>query len=151
MVRPLPVVFPPEVYPIPGAVLFQPSAQNTAVSNASGVVVLASVAIPAQSRCVIRRVQFGVDSMTTASLLTWYIRGNQGNLLLNPFAINPARAATFAGDDQDVLIRVPEGVSVLDLAVAVGAADAATYQTGGMFSGWYWTREQEDAYRAGVA
>lgn len=144
------VIFPPEVYPIPGAVLFAPSAQNVAVTNAA-VVVLATTLIPAQSRCVVRRVQFGLDSMTTATVITWNLLGNQGPLLPNSFRLDPARAAAFAGDDQELLLRVPDGVTVLELAVTVGAADAATYQVGGLFSGWYWTPEQEAAYRAGVA
>ena len=148
---PQPVVFPPEVYPIPGAVLFSISTAppGLAVSTAGGPVVLLTIPIPAQSKGVLNVVEYGADTMTVNSLLTFNVRFNQGPISYGPLTISPARNATFAGESKNPLIRIPLGTTVVDLIVSVGAADGATYLCGGTLEGWYWTLADEQAYAQG--
>jgi len=147
----VPVLFPPEIYPIPGAVLFSISTTppGLAVSNAGGGVVLLTIPIPAQSVGVINVVEYGANTMTTTSLLTFNVRFNQGPIGYGPLTISPARNATFAGESKNPLIRIPPGVAVIDLYVTVGAADGATYLCGGTLEGWYWTPADVAAYNQG--
>ena len=65
------VIFPPEVYPIPSAILFSVStvAPGLAVSNAAAVV-LATIAIPPQSKGVINVVEYGANTWTAGSVLS---------------------------------------------------------------------------------
>jgi hypothetical protein len=149
-VAPTPVVFPPEIYPIPGAVLFSISTVPPGLAVATGApVVLLTIPIPAQSKGVLNVVEYGANNFTVASLLTFNIRFNQGAIGYGPLAISPSRNATFAGESKNPLIRIPLGVAVVDLIVSVGAADGATYLCGGTLEGWYWTLANEQAYNQG--
>lgn len=147
----VPVLFPPEIFPIPGAVLFSISTTppGASVSFAGGGVVLASVVIPAQSSGIINVVEYGVNTMTPASLLTFNVRFNQGPIGYGPLAVSPSRAAAFAGESKNPLIRIPDGITLIDLFVTVAAADGATYLVGGTLEGWYWTPADELAYYQG--
>lgn len=148
---PQPVIFPPEVYPIPGAVLFSVSTvpPGLAVSAAGGVVVLATLPIPAQSKGVLNVVEYGANTVTVATLLTFNVRFNQGPISYGALTIAPARNATFAGESKNPLIRIPLGVNVVDIIATVAAADGATYLCGATLEGWYWTLQDEQAYNSG--
>ena len=80
---PTPVIFPPEVYPIPGATLFALSTvpPGLDVTNAAPVV-LVTIPIPAQSVGVINGIEYGANALTMASLLTFVVRFNQGPVLV---------------------------------------------------------------------
>ena len=151
MVAPSPVLFPPEVYPIPGAVLFSLSTAppGLGVSAAGGMVVLVTVPIPAQSKGVLNVVEYGANTMTVRSLLTFTVRFTQGPIQYGPLTLSPARNATFAGEAKNPLIRIPLGTTVVDFTVTVGAADGATYLCGATLEGWYWTLADEQAYNQG--
>lgn len=152
LIAPQQVVFPPEVYPIPGATLFSVSTvpPGLAVSAAGGGVVLVTIPIPAQSVGVINVVEYGANTVTTATLLLFALRFNQGPVSYGPLTISPSRNATFAGESRNPLIRVPLGTTVVDIFVTVGAADGATYLCGATVEGWYWTLAQAQAYASGV-
>jgi hypothetical protein len=150
-VTPMPILFPPEVYPIPNAVLFSVSTAppGLSVSNAGGGVVLASVPIPAQSIGVINVVEYGINGFAIGSLVTYAVRFNQGPSAYGPLGFTVSGAVNYLKESHNPLIRIPLGTSVVDVFVTVGAGDGATYLTGATLEGWYWTPLDEAVYRAG--
>lgn len=147
---PQPVIFPPEIYPIPGAtILANGTVTGVSVSNAGGPQVLATLNFPAQARGVIRHVSWGLTGMATSTNISWIIQFNSSPYTYGPLVISPPRAAVFAGDDRDVVIRIPDGTGVATLVASVAASDGGTYTVGGSLEGWWWMPQQEEAYREG--
>ena len=150
-VPPQPVIFPPEVYPIPGATLFALSTvpPGLNVTNAAPVV-LVTIPIPAQSVGVISGIEYGANALTVASLLTFVVRFNQGPVSYGPLGFTVSGNVNYLKEAHSPLIRIPLGTTVVDVLATVAAADGATYLAGATLVGWYWTLAQATAYQQGI-
>ena len=149
-VTPTPVLFPPEIYPIPNAVLFSNSTvpPGLTATNAAPVV-LVTFPIPAQSIGVINVVEYGINGLATTSLVTYTVRFNQGPVAYGPLGYSVSGNVAYLKESRNPLIRIPLGTTVVDIIVTVGAADGGSYLTGATIEGWYWTPLDEAVYRNG--
>lgn len=144
---PVPVIFPPEIYPIPGSRNLFASGQAS-VSNAA-VATLCSATLLAAEVARLSVLTFVVNSLTTASLITFAVLQNQGAVQgYGSIPVPPATAATLTIEKQ-VLIRVPVGIQTLSVTATVAAADAATYVLYAALEGWAWTPELAQRYASG--
>lgn len=147
-IAPAPVVFPPEVYPVPGSRNFY-SQVSASVSNAAAAT-LASVSLLASEVARISAINLVITPLTTSSVITFSVRTNQG--AVNGYGAITIPQATSASLflEKLVLIRIPVGTSVIDVTATVGAADAATYTLSASLEGWAWDPALAAAYAAGL-
>lgn len=143
---PQPVIFPPEIYPIPGARLFTPEG-NATVSNAA-VTTLVSTTVQSSEIGVIRSLVFVLNNMTLATVASFAILYDGVPTDYGPVTYTP-RLASVLLDSRDVVIRIPPNVTTVSIAVTIGATDPNSYLVGATLGGWCWSPGQEVAYREG--
>lgn len=140
------MIFPPEIYPIPDAVEFNPLGSTTTIIAETKVIPGVALQLPQSYIGIIRGYTIYVDNMllTTNLIYTLLINGNPapgyGSLTMFP------RAAPSVSNGFDAFIRVPDGAA---LSVKVQNVDGGSYTVGASISGWIWPRAAGERWIGG--
>lgn len=142
-------LFPPDIYPPPGAQHFTAegtlSGATIATTTAPGAV-LASFQIPPNEVAVVRDVTLSINSMLASTDVRWRLRFN-GSLVSgwNDLTIFPRAAASVVATfpPESTLIEVPDG-ALTEMLVQV--VDAGTYFVGATFHGWHYGKSVKTRY-----
>lgn len=127
-------VYLPEVFPIPGAVEFNPLASKATAGVESGTDIGIVLAIPSKSIGILRGVSLYITNMLDTTVVTWSVLQNSAvlpgyaNLSIFP------RVAPFVSNGFDSFVRLDQG----PLTVVFSNADGGTYTVGAALSGWFW-------------
>lgn len=141
--------FPPTYFRPPGAATdFYGSSGTAGVSldNASSPVLLASFQLPVGQVGSIRSVAFSVNQLTTASRIRWFLRADGSPVPgWTDRTVFPRTVTSFSDFTDFMQLVIPAG-SLIEWFGSVDAADAATYQAGLEFTGWYYDERIQQAY-----
>lgn len=127
-------VFPPELYPIPGAQEFRLNEQFA--SPAAGVLTPAALrtVIPDRYVGIVRAFSYAMLAMSAATVVKWELLVNGGPVAGYSFAFFPGAVPRISAAE-DVYLRVPMGAT---LEVRFTNTDGAAYTVGAGYYGWFW-------------
>lgn len=137
--------YPPEIFPIPGAQEFAVDEDFSSPGVGSTEPTALRYQVPQGMLAIIRVFGYGIQSMTTATDVSWSVLVNGGNVQgytdRRFFPGNVPRVTASV----DAFIRVPAGGLI---SVRFTNVDGAVYAANANFSGWFWS-EQEAKLRTG--
>lgn len=137
-------VFPPEIYPIPEAQIFNPLGSTDTTVAETRAIPGASVKINAGFSGIIRGVVFYVDNILTTSVLSFSVLVDGvaaqgfGNVVIFP------RNAPSVSNSFDAFIRVPQNAQLVTVTFTNG--DGGSYKVGAALSGWQWPTSSGDRW-----